>query len=76
MSTSTARRQPRADASAKLSYSISGACAATDLSRTRIFAAIADGSLASFRIGKRRMISAKALNAYIEKLAQQGEAAA
>lgn len=76
MSANTARRQPHADASTKLSYSISGACAATDLSRTRIFGAIADGSLPSFRIGKRRMISSKALHAFIENLAQQGEAAA
>jgi excisionase family DNA binding protein len=75
MSTAPASRQRRTSAAEKLSYTITGACAVTELARSRIFLAIADGSLASFKIGRRRMITAKALNAFIEKLAQQGEAA-
>jgi excisionase family DNA binding protein len=76
MTSKTSRRPRSPDASAKLSYSIAAACEATDLSRTRLFAAIADGSLASFRIGKRRMIPANALQDYINMLATAGEAAA
>lgn len=76
MSTTQASRKRHAAAIQKLSYSVESACEATELSRTRIFAAMADGSLPSFRVGKRRMISAKALHEFIEKLAQHGEAQA
>lgn len=58
----------------KLAYTVDSATEVTDLSRTRLFAAIADGSLKSFRVGKRRMVSAAALQEFMEALAT-GEAA-
>jgi excisionase family DNA binding protein len=59
------------DAGRRLSYTIEAAVEVTGLARTRLFAAISDGSLASFRIGRRRMISAKALEAFIAGLERQ-----
>lgn len=52
----------------KLSYTVEGAEAATGLARTRLYAAFADGSLASFKSGRRRMVSRRALEAFIQKL--------
>lgn len=54
-----------------LSYSVDGAVKATGLTRTALYAAIADGSLRSFKAGRRRMISAQALADYIAKLERQ-----
>ncbi|GAA0715292.1 helix-turn-helix domain-containing protein [Dokdonella soli] len=56
----------------RLAYTIEGACEATGLTRTRIYCAIADGSLKTFKAGRRRMVSAKALEAFIAAL-EQGE---
>lgn len=57
----------------RLAYTLEGACEATGLTRTRIYGAISDGSLRSFLAGRRRMISAKALQAFIEALEKAGE---
>ena len=54
--------------SEKLAYTVEGACDATDMARTRIYAAIADGTLKTFKAGRRRMVSARALNEFIAKL--------
>lgn len=64
--------------SQQLSYTVEGAVQATGLTRTRMYAAIADGSLRSFKDGRRRMISAKALEEFIAKLERDstGRAAA
>ena len=62
----------------RLSYTIEGAVKATDLTRTRLYGAIKDGELRSFKDGRRRMISAKALEEFIAKLERDsnGRAAA
>ncbi|MEN1927610.1 helix-turn-helix domain-containing protein [Luteimonas sp. MJ250] len=52
----------------QLSYTVDGAVRATGLTRTRLYAAIGEGSLRSFKDGRRRMISAKALEEFITKL--------
>ena len=61
----------------KLSYTVEDACEATGLRRSRLYAAIADGSLTTFKAGRRRMVSAKALQDFIAKLerASAGKAA-
>lgn len=62
----------------RLSYTIEEACEVTGMARTRIYRAIADSSLSSFLAGRRRMVSARALEEFIAKLerdSQQGRAA-
>lgn len=55
----------------KLSYTVEEAIAATGFTRTRIYQAIGDGSLKSLKAGRRRMVSAKALEAFIAKLERE-----
>lgn len=55
----------------KLSYTVPEAIAATGLTRTRLYGAIAEGDLQSFKDGRRRMISARALEAFITKLERE-----
>jgi excisionase family DNA binding protein len=51
----------------RLSYTVPEAIAATGLTRTRLYGAIGDGSLRTWKEGRRRMISAKALQDFIAK---------
>lgn len=63
----------------RLAYTMDQACEALAMNRSRIYAAIRDGTLATFKAGRRRMVSAKALEAYVAKLereAEKGRAAA
>jgi len=55
----------------RLAYTIEAACEVTSLTRTRIYRAIADGSLKAFKAGRRRMVSAKALQAFITGLERE-----
>jgi len=55
----------------KLSYTVEQATTATGFTRTALYKAIGDGSLPSFKTGKRRMISAKALEEFIAKLERE-----
>lgn len=57
----------------RLAYTVEAACEATGLTRTRLYRAIADGSLRAFKAGRRRMISAKALADFITELERQSE---
>jgi excisionase family DNA binding protein len=57
----------------RLAYTVEAACETTGLTRTRIYRAIADGSLTTFKAGRRRMVSAKALQAFIAALERQSE---
>jgi excisionase family DNA binding protein len=61
---------------ARLSYSIEEAVDVTGFARTRIYKAIADGSLSTFKIGRRRMISDHSLRDFIVKLERDSKAAA
>lgn len=56
---------------AKLSYTVEGASAETGFSRSRIYQAIQSGDLATFMVGRRRMVSRKALEAYVAKLERE-----
>ena len=58
----------------RLSYTLDQAIAATGLGRTRIYTAIANGTLRTFKDGRRRMVSAQALTDYIQ--ARERETAA
>ncbi len=58
----------------RLSYTTEEACAVTGLNRNALYRAMAAGQLNTFKVGKRRMVSARALREYIE--AREKEAAA
>lgn len=57
-----------ARAPARLSYNVTDAIAATGLTRSRLYELIAAGELQSFRVGRRRMITARALEAFIARM--------
>lgn len=52
----------------RLAYTIEAATEVTSLTRTRIYSAIGDGSLKTFKAGRRRMVTAKALESFINDL--------
>ncbi|HHA2785182.1 helix-turn-helix domain-containing protein [Stenotrophomonas maltophilia] len=58
----------------RLSYTTEEACAVTGLNRNALYRAMAAGQLNTFKVGKRRMVSARALREYID--AREKEAAA
>jgi excisionase family DNA binding protein len=60
----------------RLAFTVEAACESTGLTRTRIYKAIADGSLKTFKAGRRRMVSARALEAFIAALERQSAKAA
>jgi excisionase family DNA binding protein len=51
----------------RLAYGIEGAAEALDLSRSRIYELIADGEIAACKIGKRTIIPATELTAFLER---------
>lgn len=51
-----------------LAYSIPGAVRATGLARTRLYALIERGDVAAFKIGRRTMIRADSLQAFLATL--------
>lgn len=51
----------------KVSYSLKEALAASGLNRSALYRAMAANDIQTFKVGRRRMISAKALLAFIEK---------
>lgn len=59
----------------KLSYTIEEAVSATSLSRSRLYQAIAHKELKTFKAGRRRMVSRKALEDFIGEMEKQGKAA-
>ncbi|WP_338339123.1 helix-turn-helix domain-containing protein [Xanthomonas euvesicatoria] len=56
----------------KLSYTVEEAMSATGMSRNAFYNAITKAGLVTFKLGKRRMVSARALQQFIE--AQEAEA--
>ncbi len=62
-----------AEANSKLSYTVEEALAATGMSRNSFYNVMNSGELMTFKVGKRRMVSARALQQYIE--AKESEAA-
>ncbi|MBD3827296.1 helix-turn-helix domain-containing protein [Stenotrophomonas sp.] len=63
--------QPAAE---RLSYTVDEACAVTGLNRNAIYRAITLGQISTFKVGRRRMVSTRALRDFIE--AREKEAAA
>lgn len=55
----------------KLSYSVEEAVTQTGLTRSRIFQSISRGDLKSFKAGRQRLVSHKALQDYIAKLERE-----
>ncbi len=68
----------KANNGGRLSFTVEEAVNATGFTRSRLYEAIGSGDLASFKAGKRRMVSARALENYVDKLEQasNGRAAA
>jgi excisionase family DNA binding protein len=52
----------------KLAYSIQEACGLLSIGRTTIYALIGQGDLAVLKIGRRTLISAKSLDAFIQSV--------
>ncbi len=52
----------------KLAYTFEEACEALGLGKSWLYSTINRGELHSFKIGRRRMISARALQGFIDKL--------
>ncbi|RXH06725.1 helix-turn-helix domain-containing protein [Bradyrhizobium vignae] len=52
----------------KLAYSIQEACSLLSIGRTTIYALIGQGDLAILKIGRRTLISAKSLDAFIQSI--------
>jgi excisionase family DNA binding protein len=50
----------------RLSYTTDEACAVTGLNRNALYRAMAANQLRTFKVGKRRMVSARALREFIE----------
>ncbi|PIT03967.1 hypothetical protein TSA1_26740 [Bradyrhizobium nitroreducens] len=52
----------------KLAYSIQEACSLLSIGRTTIYALIGQGDLVILKIGRRTLISAKSLDAFIQSI--------
>lgn len=59
----------------KLLYDVSEAVEATNLSRSFLFEELGAGRLESLKVGRRRLIPAAALEAYVERLRAESAAA-
>lgn len=55
----------------KLSYTVAEAEVAAGFPHSRIYQLIRDGDLVTFKVGRRRMISARALNDLIARLERE-----
>lgn len=55
----------------KLSYSMEEAAAQSGLTRSRLYQAIGRGDLKSFKAGRQRLVSHKALQDYVAKLERE-----
>lgn len=60
----------------RLSYTTDEACAVTGLNRNALYRAMAAGQLNTFKVGKRRMVSARALREFIEAREKEGTSGA
>jgi len=56
-----------------LSYGVDDVVRSTNLSRSRVYLAISSGELRSFKAGKRRMVTAAALQEWIKSLEQASQ---
>ncbi|MEI2260752.1 helix-turn-helix domain-containing protein [Stenotrophomonas indicatrix] len=59
-------RQTKHTPTERLSYTVDEACAVTGLNRNAIYRAITLGQISTFKVGRRRMVSTRALREFIE----------
>lgn len=55
----------------RLSFTVEAAVGVTGLTRSRLYQAIASGQIKTFKAGRRRMVSRKALEDFIAKLERE-----
>ncbi|MCB1635687.1 MAG: hypothetical protein KDI51_13940 [Xanthomonadales bacterium] len=67
--------KPKQSKPQPMAYSLASFCDAYDVPRSRAYEEIAAGRLQTFKIGRRRMVSAAAAAAWLSVL-ERGEAAA
>ena len=60
----------------RLAYTIDETCETTGFGRTRVYAEIAAGRLTTFKVGRRRMVTSRALSEWIDELERTGSAKA
>ncbi len=60
----------------RLSYTTDEACTVTGLNRNALYRAMNAGLLKTFKVGKRRMVSARALREFIEAREKESSSAA
>ncbi|WP_367345246.1 hypothetical protein [Stenotrophomonas bentonitica] len=60
----------------RLSYNLDEAISATGLNRTAFYAAISKNQIKTFKVGRRRMVSARALQEFIEAKEREGTSGA
>jgi len=67
-------RQPDDTPHPPLAVGVPGICRMSgDLSRAYVYRAIANGELVTFKVGRRRMALVKEVEAWISRLAKEGE---
>lgn len=64
------------DANPKLSYNVDEAIAVTGMNRNALYRAISANQIKTFKVGKRRMVSARALREFIEAREKEASSAA
>lgn len=62
--------------SERLSYNVEEACAVTGLNRNALYRAIGASAIKTFKVGKRRMVSARALREFIDSLEKESSSEA
>jgi excisionase family DNA binding protein len=62
-----ARRRREATRPEPVTHTINDTCAALGLGRTRIYELLADGSLESARVGRRRLVTRRSIEALVER---------
>jgi len=60
----------------RLSYNVEEACAVPGLNRNALYRAMATDQLRTFKVGKRRMVSIRALREFIEAKEKEGTSGA
>jgi excisionase family DNA binding protein len=65
--TAARRRRREAPRPEPVTHTINDTCAVTGLGRTRIYELLADGSLESVRLGRRRLVTRRSIEALVAR---------
>ncbi|MGE8450164.1 MAG: helix-turn-helix domain-containing protein [Pseudomonadales bacterium] len=60
----------------RLSYTVDEACAVTGLNRNAMYRAMTLGQISTFKVGRRRMVSTRALREFIDAREKEGTSGA